>query len=92
MKSYVKNNAYSEGLIVEGYSNHNSCIFCSMYFYNDETSFNRLERNNDGYEGEQIEGLFIFQQRVRCFEELIHDKISLNEWAKIRWYVLNNCD
>ena len=40
-KSYVRNKAHLKGLIVEAYIVNESLTFCSQYFFEIETKFNR---------------------------------------------------
>lgn len=47
LKEYVRNKARPEGSIAEGYVVDEALTFCSMYFNNVETKFNRPERNTD---------------------------------------------
>ncbi|KAL7234600.1 hypothetical protein ACSBR1_018103 [Camellia fascicularis] len=48
LKGYVRNKAHPEGSIVEGYIDNEALTFCSMYFNECETKFNRPEQNYDG--------------------------------------------
>ncbi|XP_060968720.1 uncharacterized protein LOC133036222 [Cannabis sativa] len=47
LKNYVGNKARPEGSIAEGYVADEAVTFCSMYFKECETRFNRLDRNED---------------------------------------------
>ena len=47
LKNYVGNKARPEGSIAEGYIADEALTFCSMYFKDVETRFNRPERNAD---------------------------------------------
>ena len=48
LKDYVRNAAKPEGSIVEGYVVDEALTFCSRYFDDVETRFNRADRNDDG--------------------------------------------
>ena len=47
LKGYVQNKACAEGLIAEGYIDNECLMFCSLYYNNTETIWNRPERNYD---------------------------------------------
>ena len=48
LKDYMRNTAKPEGSIVEGYVVDETLTFCSRYFDDVETRFNRPDRNDDG--------------------------------------------
>ena len=52
LKSYVRNKAWPEGSIAEGYIGDEVLYFCSRYFDDIETSFNRPPRVDDCLEPE----------------------------------------
>ncbi|KAL5743877.1 hypothetical protein ACOSQ2_026993 [Xanthoceras sorbifolium] len=92
LKAYVRNKAHPEGLIAEGYTDHECLNFYSMYFRGIETRFNRPERNYDGDQANQMKHLSVVKLTVRLLGAAIQDELTLFDWVKIRWYVLNNCD
>lgn len=47
LKSYVRNKAQPEGSIAEGYVKDECLTFCSRYFKESETLFNRPIRNDE---------------------------------------------
>ncbi|XP_038973458.1 uncharacterized protein LOC120105240 [Phoenix dactylifera] len=47
LKEYVRNRAYPEGSIAEGYIADECLTFCSRYLEGVETAFNRPQRNYD---------------------------------------------
>ena len=47
LKSYVRNKAWLEGSIAEGYIGDKVLYFCSKYFHDIEMSFNRPPRVDD---------------------------------------------
>ena len=51
LKSYVRNKAYPEGSIAEGYIAEESLTFCSRYLDSVETVFTRPARNIDDAKG-----------------------------------------
>ena len=42
LKAYVRNRAYPEGSIAEGYIANECLTFCSRYFHGIETKFNQF--------------------------------------------------
>ncbi|KAL5745595.1 hypothetical protein ACOSP7_026741 [Xanthoceras sorbifolium] len=92
LKAYVRNKAHPEGSIAEGYTDHECLNFYSMYFRGIETRFNRPERNYDGDQANQMKHLSVVKLTVPLLGAAIQDELTLFDWVKIRWYVLNNCD
>jgi hypothetical protein len=91
LKAYVRNKARPEGCIAESYI-YNECLtFCSMYLSGIETKFNREERNYDGGKDNDRE-LSIFSTSARPFGASKYETLSEQEFKKIQWYILNNCD
>lgn len=91
LKGYVRNKACPEGSIAEGYIDNECLTFCSMYLKDIETRFNRTERNCDVGDGETKSVLSVFKQKARGFGGTKYEEVNMIEWAKVRWYVLNNC-
>ncbi|XP_028061151.1 uncharacterized protein LOC114264655 [Camellia sinensis] len=86
LKGYVRNKARPEGSIAEGYINHEVLTFCSMYFHEGETRFNRPERNYDGpIESAQDGNLFVFRQKFCGLGAAINDVLNLADLKKVRW-------
>ncbi|KAL5760700.1 hypothetical protein ACOSQ2_019538 [Xanthoceras sorbifolium] len=50
------------------------------------------EQNYDGDQANQMKHLSVLKPMVRLLGAAIQDELTLSDWAKIRWYVLNNCD
>lgn len=90
LKSYVNNKARPEGCIAERYIDNECSIFCSFYLRNIETVFNREERNNE--RAEQPGELSVFCSQSRPFGGPKEGFLTQSEWAKVRIFVLNNCD
>lgn len=55
LKNLVRNRAYPEGSIAEGYISNESLIFCSRYLSNVETRHNRLVRNDDSNTSKDVD-------------------------------------
>ncbi|KAL5743929.1 hypothetical protein ACOSP7_026792 [Xanthoceras sorbifolium] len=49
-------------------------------------------RNYNRDQANQMEYLSVFKPIVRLLGAAIQDELTLSNWAKMRWYVLNNCD
>ena len=91
LKGYVGNKARPEGSIAEGYVVNECLTFCSMYLSDIETRFYRQERNYDGCQENQGNGLFIFSGPIRLFGAPKYVGISQEELNVARLYILNNC-
>ncbi|KAF5468939.1 hypothetical protein F2P56_013047 [Juglans regia] len=91
LKRYVRNRARPEGSIAEAYIDVECLTFCSMYFHDVETRFNRVERNTDIGQGNECRGLSIFSQNVRPLGSSSLHSLDERLFAKAQWYVLNNC-
>ena len=91
LKSYVRNKARPEGSIAEGYIDNECLNFCSLYYNNMETKWNRHKRNYDAHVHNLENTVSVFQTCFRPFGGRISDKLTEIEWKQLRWYVLNNC-
>ncbi|XP_042971135.1 uncharacterized protein LOC122303420 [Carya illinoinensis] len=89
-KRYVKNKARPEGSIAEAYIHIECLTFCSLYLQDVETKFTRMDRNIDG-ESENIDGIKIFNQKVRTIGTATTWQLSDKLLTEATWYVLNNC-
>ena len=90
LKAYVRNKARPEGSIAEGYIDNECLLFCSLYYSEMDTIWNKPDRNYDV--GDSIENtVSVFQPKFRCLGRAFRDELSTPDWEKIRWYVLNNC-
>ncbi|KAL5714361.1 hypothetical protein ACHQM5_016334 [Ranunculus cassubicifolius] len=92
LKQYVRNKARPEGSIAEAYIDNECLTFCSMYLEGIETRFNRKDRNFDGDIGGEHTGLDVFTQNVRPLGASKNCEMSLEEFRKAEFYVLNNSD
>lgn len=63
-----------------------------MYLQGIETRFNRDERNYDGGHEQQNIGLHVFTQKVRPIGSYEIIQLDLKDYAKARYYVLNNSE
>ena len=92
LKVYVRNKARPEGSIAEGYIDNECLSFCSLYYNDIETLWNRRERNYDVSDTVDFHNnISVFQPTFRRLSGPIHDILSETDWEKLSWYVLNNC-
>ena len=92
LKVYVRNKARPEGSIAEGYIDNECLSFCSLYYNDIETLWNRRERNYDVPDTVDFHNkISVFQPTFRRLSGPIHDILSETDWEKLSWYVLNNC-
>ena len=88
LKDYVRNAAKPEGSIAEGYVVDEALTFCSRYFDDVETRFNRPDRNDDGTHPSRQFSVFESQ----CKPLGKRSRVLVN--AKVRnsaeFYILNN--
>ena len=91
LKAYVRNKARPEGSIAEGYIDNECLLFCSLYYNNTKTIWNRPERNYDVDVPASKNNVSVFQPAFRCLGRRIMDELSDTDWEKLRWYVVNNC-
>ena len=92
LKSYVRNKAYLEGCIAEGYLAEECATFCSRYLNNVETKYNRYDRNYVDLKNIRDERLIIFKCVERALEKSTFRELSPEEWAQSHLYVLTNCE
>ena len=90
LKSYVRNKAWPEGSIAEGYIGDEVLYFCSRYFDDLETAFNRPPRVNDCPEPAPTSGEFIPRvgKPVGATENF---KLTATEKFQAHRHVLINC-
>ena len=91
LKSYVRNKARPEGSISEGYIDNECLTFCSLYYNNMDTRWNRPERNYDVQVHNLDNIVSVFQTSFRPLGSRISDDLGDTNWKQLRWYVLNNC-
>ncbi|KAL5569485.1 hypothetical protein UlMin_026060 [Ulmus minor] len=81
LKDYVRNAAKPEGSISEGYVVDEALTFCSRYFDDIETRFNRPDRNDDGIH--RTRRLFIYAMNRVHAPEVTHELLSLASKSNI---------
>ncbi|KAL5581538.1 hypothetical protein UlMin_013980 [Ulmus minor] len=81
LKDYVRNAANPEGSISEGYVVDEALTFCSRYFDDIETRFNRPDRNDDGIH--RTSRLFIYAMNRVHAPEVTHELLSLASKSNI---------
>ena len=92
LKSIVRNRVRPEGSIAEGYIVDECTTFCSRHFnVHLETKFNKESRFKDQNRRKQDDEVGIFSDGAKGSKNY---KLSFfhNEFEKMVWYVLNNCD
>ena len=92
LKSLIRNMAYPEGSIAEGYIANECMILCSRYLDGIETKFNRLERNYDGGVNEYAKSLLIFSHSGRALGAGQNRDLSVQELELAHIYILKNCE
>ncbi|XP_035845905.1 uncharacterized protein LOC110943758 [Helianthus annuus] len=89
LKNYVKNPARPEGCIAECYVFEEALTFCSMYFKDVQTKFNRPDRNDDVVVEKRK--LWVFESKCRYVGARKEKYLSFIEKSKMEWFVLKNC-
>ena len=89
LKNYVGNKARPEGSIAEGYVADEALTFCSMYFQDIETRFNRLDRNEDISYVPRY--LTVFQSQCRPITKGVLKPLDHNTREIAEWFILDNC-
>ena len=87
LKNYVGNKARPEGSIAEGYIADEALTFCSMYFKDVETRFNRPERNADEVIPRKLS---VFQSQCRPITKEIVKPVNHAIRSQAEWYIYNN--
>jgi hypothetical protein len=90
VKRYVRNTARPEGSIAEAYVVDECLTFCSRYFDDVETRFNRPSRNQerDDSQGGDVK---VFKHGVRLLGG--YDYLDAGaDYDKMVWYVLRSCE
>ncbi|XP_038986541.1 uncharacterized protein LOC120112028 [Phoenix dactylifera] len=89
LKDYVRNRAYPEGSIAEGYIAEECLTFCSRYLEGVETVFNRPQRNCDIIENADVYKFSSGGRVLGKVESVVLDQKSL---AQAHRYVLLHSD
>ncbi|KAL5555316.1 hypothetical protein UlMin_037552 [Ulmus minor] len=88
LKDYVRNAAKLEGSISEGYVVDEALTFCSRYFDDIETRFNRPDRNDDGIH--RTRKLFVFESQCNPMGKQSQVYVEKNVRDRAKFYILNN--
>ncbi|KAL5542684.1 hypothetical protein UlMin_010394 [Ulmus minor] len=88
LKDYVRNATKSEGSIAEGYVVDEALTFCSRYFDDVETRFNRPDRNDDGIH--PTRQLSVFESQCKPLGKQSYVELDNNDRDKAEFYILNN--
>ncbi|KAL2542697.1 Uncharacterized protein Adt_03675 [Abeliophyllum distichum] len=89
LKDYVRNQSKPEGSITEGYVIEEALTFCSRYFEDVDTRFNRPERNDDLCIRKKQ--LSIFESQCRPIGKRSLVVLESDVQAQAEFYILNNC-
>ncbi|KAL5571521.1 hypothetical protein UlMin_021118 [Ulmus minor] len=88
LKDYVRNAAKPEGSIAEGYVLDEALTFCSRYFDDVETRFNRPDRNDDGIH--PTRQLSVFESQCKPLGKQSYVELDNNDRDNAEFYILNN--
>ncbi|KAL5580234.1 hypothetical protein UlMin_012676 [Ulmus minor] len=88
LKDYVRNAAKPEGSIAESYVVDEALTFCSRYFNDVETRFNRPDRNDDGMH--PTRQLSVFESQCKPLGKQSYVELDNNDRDKAEFYILNN--
>ena len=91
LKSYIRNKAWPEGCIVEGYIGDEVLYFCSRYFDDIETSFNRLPHVDDCPEPEPSSRELLISHVGKPIGGSENFKLTTTEKFQAHRHVLINC-
>ena len=89
LKDYVRNIAYPEGSIIEGYIAEECLTFCSRYLEGVKTVFNRPQWHSDFVENTKLYKFLTVERILRKTESIILDQKSI---AQVHHYVLLHSD
>ena len=92
LKSYVRNKAYPEGCITEGYLAEECATFCSRYLNDVETKYSCCDRNYVDLKNIRDKRLIIFKCVGRALGKSTFCELIPKEWAQAHLYVLTNCE
>ncbi|KAL5579094.1 hypothetical protein UlMin_011536 [Ulmus minor] len=88
LKDYVRNATKPEGSIAEGYVVDEAMTFCSRYFDDVETRFNRPDRNDDGIH--PTRQLSVFESQCKPLGKQSYVELDNNDRDNAEFYILNN--
>ncbi|XP_060961811.1 uncharacterized protein LOC133032017 [Cannabis sativa] len=78
-------------LYCESFVVNEALTFCSMYFREVETRFNRPDRNNDIVQNMPTRQFSVFKHVGRPLGMRTVDTLPMQSKRKAEWYILNNC-
>ena len=90
-KGYVRNKAYPEGSIAEGYILEECLTLCSK-FLDVDTKLNRVDRHERIAVNEPSSGLSIFPKMDYNRRGQAVEIMDTYEMLKMRHYIISNCD
>ncbi|KAL5573977.1 hypothetical protein UlMin_023574 [Ulmus minor] len=88
LKDYVRNAAKPEGSIAEGYVVDEALTFCSRYFDDVETRFNRPDRNDVAIH--PTRQLSVFESQCKPLGKQSYVELDNNDRDNAEFYILNN--
>jgi len=88
----VRNKAYPEGSIAEGYISEECMTFCSHFLEDIETKINRPERHESAAVNEPPCGLSIFGKVDYTKKGFTLESIPKVVMQRMRHWILTNCD
>jgi hypothetical protein len=92
LKGYVRNKAYPEGSIAEGYILEECMTFCSRFLEDVDTKMNRPERHESATINEPPSGLSIFGNIDYTKKGFTLETIPKTYVQRMRHWILTNCD
>jgi hypothetical protein len=92
LKGYVRNKAYPEGSIAEGYVLEECMTFCSRFLEDFDTKMNRPERHESAAVNEPPSGLSIFGNIGYTKKGFTLETIPKTYVQRMRHWILTNCD
>jgi hypothetical protein len=92
LKGYVRNKAYPEGSIAEGYILEECMTFCSRFLEDVDTKMNCLERYESAAVNEPPSGLSIFGNIDYTKKGFTLENIPKPYMQRMRHWILTNCD
>jgi hypothetical protein len=92
LKGYVRNKAYPEGSIAEGYISEECMTFCSRFLEDVDTKINRPERHESAAVNEPQCGLSIFGSIDYSKKGFTLEIIPKVYMQRMRHWILTNCD
>jgi len=92
LKGYVRNKAYLEGSIAEGYISEECMTFCPRFLEDIDTKINRPERHGSATVNEPPCGLSIFCNIDYSKKGFTLETIPKVNMQRMRHWILTNCD